>query len=376
MVAQKTHPNPLNLQMQSVSRLSSIPIIESGIRQAETAYNKIKLNNRLFNWYFETAENTIFAAIESVQPAMKLFELPLKRVDSVLCKSLDAIEQRAPMFYLPPEMMIWNTKEYMSDHIMKPVLKRADSVKQIGNAALNSTLTTYAADRIDGAICVADKYVDKYLTVQNGDDVDHVNPEQVEDEEKVSETERTGTPAMKTLSHGKRFSRKLKRRLTQRTLIEARALKKQSKVAMNVLIYALELIVTDPKKAFEKGNELWEYLSKDEPENQARPQTLEQLIVLLTRESARRVVHLVNFTSNAASNLPRNVVHSTQEILHQLIDISKRLAKLTKLDVVQLKTAEEASKALERGHALYNFVHLKAQSLSLVRNLKILVLCF
>ncbi|KAL5284073.1 PLIN2.2 family protein [Megaselia abdita] len=305
MVAQKTHPNPLNLQMQSVSRLSSIPIIESGIRQAETAYNKIKLNNRLFNWYFETAENTIFAAIESVQPAMKLFELPLKRVDSVLCKSLDAIEQRAPMFYLPPEMMIWNTKEYMSDHIMKPVLKRADSVKQIGNAALNSTLTTYAADRIDGAICVADKYVDKYLTVQNGDDVDHVNPEQVEDEEKVSETERTGTPAMKTLSHGKRFSRKLKRRLTQRTLIEARALKKQSKVAMNVLIYALELIVTDPKKAFEKGNELWEYLSKDEPENQARPQTLEQLIVLLTRESARRVVHLVNFTSNAASNLPR-----------------------------------------------------------------------
>lgn len=47
---------------------------------------------------------------------------------------------------------------------------------------------------------------------------------------------------MKTLSHGKRFSRKLKRRLTQRTLIEARALKKQSKVAINVLIYALELV--------------------------------------------------------------------------------------------------------------------------------------
>lgn len=67
-------------------------------------------------------------------------------------------------------------------------------------------------------------------------------PGQVDDEEKVSESERNGTPAMKTLSHGKRFSRKLKRRLTQRTLIEARALKKQSKVAMNVLIYALELV--------------------------------------------------------------------------------------------------------------------------------------
>lgn len=70
-------------------------------------------------------------------------------------------------------------------------------------------------------------------------------------------------------------------------------------------MFVSKQIVTDPKKALEKGNELWKYLSQDEPENQARPQTLEQLIVLLTRESARRVVHLVNFTSNAASNLPR-----------------------------------------------------------------------
>lgn len=93
------------MQMESVNRLSSIPIIESGIRQAETAYNKVKLNNRLFNWYFETAENTIFAAIESIQPAVKLFELPLKRVDAVLCKSLDVIEHRVPIFYLPPEMV-------------------------------------------------------------------------------------------------------------------------------------------------------------------------------------------------------------------------------------------------------------------------------
>lgn len=91
--------------MESVNRLSSIPIIESGIRQAENVYNKVKSNNRLFNWYFQTAENTIFAAIETIQPTIKLFELHLKRVDSVLCKSLDVIEQRAPIFYLPPEMV-------------------------------------------------------------------------------------------------------------------------------------------------------------------------------------------------------------------------------------------------------------------------------
>lgn len=46
---------------------------------------------------------------------------------------------------------------------MRPVLKRADSVKQIGNAVLESPLTTYAADRIDGAFTAGDKFVDKYL---------------------------------------------------------------------------------------------------------------------------------------------------------------------------------------------------------------------
>lgn len=46
---------------------------------------------------------------------------------------------------------------------VQPVLKRAGSVKQIGSAVLESPLSAYAADRIDGCINVADKYVEKYL---------------------------------------------------------------------------------------------------------------------------------------------------------------------------------------------------------------------
>lgn len=69
--------------------------------------------------------------------------------------------------------MYWNTKEYMSDRLVKPVLKRADSVKQLGSAVLELPITEFAADRIDGAITVADKYVDKYLPVEgNADQVD------------------------------------------------------------------------------------------------------------------------------------------------------------------------------------------------------------
>lgn len=62
--------------------------------------------------------------------------------------------------------MYLNTREYVNENIVKPVLKRAGSVKQIGSQAANA-----AADRLDGALTVADKYVDRYLP---GDPADKV----------------------------------------------------------------------------------------------------------------------------------------------------------------------------------------------------------
>lgn len=48
--------------------------------------------------------------------------------------------------------------------------------------------------------------------------------------------------AIHTFHKGQRLSRKLKRRITQRTILEARALKKHSKEAIHILIYAAELV--------------------------------------------------------------------------------------------------------------------------------------
>ncbi|XP_017847568.1 lipid storage droplets surface-binding protein 1 isoform X1 [Drosophila busckii] len=339
------------LHMEALDRITSIPLVESSFKRVESIYGKVKNNNRLFSWYFETAESTVGMAYESMQPAVRLFEQPLKRLDNVMCKSLDILEQRIPLVYLPPEMMYWNTKEYMSDHLVRPVLKRADSVKQIGNAVLENPLTTYAAERIDGAFTAGDKFVDKYL-VPIPTDQDHTDAPQDEDNEPAGAAENE-KGAIKAIHHGQRFSRKLKRRLTQRTLAEARALKKQSKEAIHVLIYAAELIATDPKLAMQKAKELWTYLSADEPENQARPVTLEQLIVLLTRESARRVVHLVNYSANVASNLPRSLAHTTTDVVHQIIYMNNRIITITRLDKVKNISKEEAESLLKRMLAFY-----------------------
>jgi perilipin-2 len=73
--------------------------------------------------------------------------------------------------------MYWNTKEYIkesADHMFKPMLKRAASVKNLtSNIVLENKVTDYTAQRLDGAMNVFEKYVDRYLPQsvnQKGDD--------------------------------------------------------------------------------------------------------------------------------------------------------------------------------------------------------------
>ncbi|KAJ6642306.1 Lipid storage droplets surface-binding protein 1 [Pseudolycoriella hygida] len=258
--------------MESVVRITSIPVIENSLKISGKIYTKLK-KNRVLNWPLSSAEELFFSSAELIKPLIDLFEEPVTKLDNFLCKTLDFVALKVPSVYMPPELIYFNTKEYMSDHIVQPVLKRANSMKQIGSVA-----SSYATDRIDGAIDAADQYVDKYLP-----SCDSPNNEEA------------SRKAVHTFQKGKQFSKKLKRRLTQRTVAEAKALKKQSKEAIHILVYAAELLLTNPKQAIIEAKKLWNYLSEDEPENQARPQTLEQLIVLLTRESARKLVHVTNF---------------------------------------------------------------------------------
>jgi perilipin-2 len=287
--------------------------VESGIHIAGNVYRKIKRSNSLMNWSLDTAEQSLAIATATARPAIFALNGPITTIDQLLCKGIDIVEQRVPAVHLPPHLIYLNTREYVSKKIVKPVLMRAGSVKQIGNQAANA-----AADRLDGALTVADKYVDRYLP---GDpaDKDEVSPT-----ESVSKTKRT-------IKHGARFSRKLQKRLTRRTLVEARALKEQGTECIHVLLYVVELIATDPKLAMQKAKALWTTLSLPEPGNQVPPDTLEQLLVLLTRESARRIVHLVNGTAALAARTPRRLGHLLVRLSHQLLAVANASLKMTPL---------------------------------------------
>lgn len=216
---------------------------------------------------------------------MNLFQGPLHKIDIIVGKGLDQIEQYTPYFYfLPPQMVYWNTKEYVADHVIKPVLDK-ESYKHAAD---------FAIDRLDGVIQVADQYVDKYLP-ENGSVVQAVETEE----------NSTGNHVVQTLRKSKRLSKKLKRRLTQRTLNEMNAIKHGGVEVVHIVVYGIELILTDPKEAWRQARDFWVYLSGPEPGNQQRPKNIEELIVMMARETSRKIVHLINYGVYLVQQLPR-----------------------------------------------------------------------
>jgi perilipin-2 len=315
--------------MESFDKFTSIPIVESSIRAGHGVYNRFKNSNRLINWSLNISENVTFALIEALKPALNIVEGPLNKIDNFGVKILESVESVVPNINLPPQMIYWNTKEYVADRVVKPVMKRADSFGDIA----------------DHALIFADKAVDKYL------------PDETEDEG----TDTVDGNGFKGKSHAvlayrrsKRLTKKIKTRLSYKTAAEIRALKDD----VHILFYAMELIVKDPKEAYVKFKELYAYLSQKEPENQQRPETLEQLFVLLSRETARKIVHLINFTTKHLSKIPRKIRQSLQEFFHHVLYWTDSILKtiqlknaqsiLSKIHTKYEKVQEHTNSALER----------------------------
>lgn len=296
-------------KLKSIQRISKIPVLETSFNLATGIYGKLKHSNRLMQWGFGTVEDVTSYAIDTSLNALPMLELPLTVMDNIVCKGLDTVQQRVPAINYPPEKILTTTKSYVAENIVQPVLKRADSVKQLG---LNGA--ELAATRIDTALDVADKYVEKYLP-----DATDVDKNEVPDNSGASKS-------IQTIEHASRLKKKLQRRLTKRTIAEAKALRRQGMDTAKILLKLAEMMVKDPKQFAANMKALWAHLSEDEPENQIPPANLEQLIAMITRETARRFVHLTNFSVTTAYKLPgftaqaiHFITHETNKVINQLL---------------------------------------------------------
>ncbi|CAH0673830.1 unnamed protein product [Spodoptera exigua] len=310
-------------KLEVVQRVAAIPIVGSGIEVTEKVYHKIRESNPLIRWYLSLGEKSLATGVQLALPAVLLFETPIHQLDKFLCMSLDVVEKTVPSINLPPQAMYSETRRF--------VVRRADSVKQLGTAVLDSRVTAVTATALDRALTTADKYVDKYLPPDQQDASD------VTSADAVDSGDSGRARAAQAVQHGARLGRKLQRRLTRQALAEAKAIKEQ----IHVLVYVAELVATDPVLAWQKAKELFAELSQPEPENQARPATLEELVVLLTRETARKMVHLIHYTH---TDLPKNVRQGMALITKTLNTATDALMKTMPVETAMSEVKEWRSK--------------------------------
>jgi len=61
------------------------------------------MSNRVIGYSLESAEKTALSVVDLSVPLVIKFEDPINRIDDIMCKSLDIVEQNVPMITYTPE---------------------------------------------------------------------------------------------------------------------------------------------------------------------------------------------------------------------------------------------------------------------------------
>jgi len=61
------------------------------------------MSNRVIGYSLESAEKTVLSVVDMSVPLVIKFEDPINRIDDIMCKSLDVVEQNVPMVTYTPE---------------------------------------------------------------------------------------------------------------------------------------------------------------------------------------------------------------------------------------------------------------------------------
>lgn len=164
------------MNVESVNRISKLPVVESTISTASSIYSRVKDFNGLTQWTLGTAESTVSKAVEIGKPyavpVVTKLDGPIKKLDSLVCSGLDYVETNVPMVKLPAGeillQMYNNTKEYISvavTPVTNVVTPAMQSAKVLVEPAVTSAKNKYeeARQMVEPAVQSAKQMVEPYV---------------------------------------------------------------------------------------------------------------------------------------------------------------------------------------------------------------------
>nr|CAD7431288.1 unnamed protein product [Timema monikensis] len=90
--------------LESISRITRLPVVESSLILASGFYTKVKCSSSLIHWGLTKAESSVHGALGRAIPAANALEKPINLLDTAMCRGLDVVEKKLPAITLPPTM--------------------------------------------------------------------------------------------------------------------------------------------------------------------------------------------------------------------------------------------------------------------------------
>lgn len=161
-----------------LERVTQLPLVRSAVNTTLNAVKKAKESNGLVDYTLTNAINTALLAAEKAKPLVNKFEVPIGYVDVIACRTLDKLEEKAPIIFLTPEQIVSESKKIYQETVVKPALAQYNNIKNYGLGKVDAikdygvkTATDFAktpyghfvVDQVDVLLIKVDEYVDEYL---------------------------------------------------------------------------------------------------------------------------------------------------------------------------------------------------------------------
>jgi perilipin-2 len=192
--------------LETWEKMMKIPVFESVVHQSEDVYQRVKCYTPMLNWALNTTENVLKNAVNISAPLVQKFDSPISYMDQQFVKTLDKIEQRAPIIREQPSEILNQAKAKVMD-VVQPQIdkvcvlrksgeKKAASLKELSyNKAKEVLATSYGAvcvSGIDSTAVLAERLLDSFFPRTNEDDDENDNDKPISvDDDPVLHTVQT-----------------------------------------------------------------------------------------------------------------------------------------------------------------------------------------
>lgn len=357
-------------QEQFVTRLASLPVVNTAVTQACNLYQRTKESNQVFRTSLNLAESSIKSVAETSKPYLEKYQPQLETMNKIACSQLEKLEEKCPAITKPTDELVNDGKE-ACQAVLKPAVDCVNAVKQYGSDKYNqgkeqvdkvvqmgtntvksvkdigmtvvskSMETTYGqfvAGKMNNALTLSEDYINKYLPAEED--------EEKENEDEKEEVEMDEYP-QDPVTRAQALTTKVRRRMYKRAIREFKGIQMRSQENLQKLNFTVDLIQyakTNMDSAKEKlgetmdaaQNKISSTWKEIQAENPDLPNTVEGRTIAVARHVSQQLQQSVARVSSIlpGSLQPAAVQERLQEAKNFTEDLYKSFQKVERYEDV------------------------------------------